>query len=82
MSFNSERIINEIHESVEKMIGQVNKKATADQMEREIFRMVLQLGAQLLAALKSQAGTGKGPPPVDQSDFNCRAFGRSEPDPA
>lgn len=54
MSFNSERIITEIHESVEKMIGQVNKKATADQMEREIFRLVLQLGAQLLALFFAQ----------------------------
>lgn len=54
MSFNSERIINEIHESVEKMIGQMNKKATADQMEREIFRMMLQLGAQLLALFFAQ----------------------------
>jgi len=53
MPFNSDRMIVEIRESVEKMIGQVTgkeaSKATADQMERELFRMLLKLGAQLLA---------------------------------
>ncbi len=53
MSFNSESMIIEIRESVEKMIGQVSGKAagkaTADQMERALFRLLLALGAQLLA---------------------------------
>ena len=68
MPFNSERMIVEIRENVEKMVGQVTgkeaDKATADQMERQLFRMLLQLGAQLLAlffAKRSEASNRTRP---------------------
>lgn len=64
MSFNSERMIVEIRESVEKMIRQVTGKgsgeASADQMERELFRMLLQLGAQLLALFFAKRSEASG----------------------
>ena len=50
MSFNSKEIIQNIRQEFEKMINVVqdNKDATADEMERELFKRLLQMGGQLL----------------------------------
>jgi hypothetical protein len=52
MTFNSEQIIQEIHEEFEQMIDFVTNdaayQATADQMERGLFTRLLKLGQQLL----------------------------------
>lgn len=64
MPFNSEQMILEIRQSVEELIGHVTtkeaKKTTADQMERQLFRMILQLGAQLLALFFAQRSEASG----------------------
>jgi hypothetical protein len=52
MTFNSESIIQEIHQEFKEMLDYVTNEAayhaTADQIERGVFRRLLQLGQQLL----------------------------------
>jgi len=52
MTFNSEQIIQEIHQEFEQLLDFVTNDAayqvTADQMERGLFSRLLQLGRQLL----------------------------------
>ncbi len=60
MSLNTEQIVQEIRAGFESMmvLVQDNKKATADEIERGVFRQVLSLGGQLMQlffALRSEA---------------------------
>ncbi len=60
MSFNTEQIVQEIRAGFESMmlLVQDGKKATADKIERDVFRQVLDLGGQLMQlffALRSEA---------------------------
>lgn len=50
MFHNAESIVQELHQEFESMIGYVkeSQKATADEMERGLFRRLLKLGAQLM----------------------------------
>src|ERR1700675_3190332 len=53
MTFNSQDIIQELRAELEKMIhfvtGEQARTATADQIERGLFKLLLSLGAKLLA---------------------------------
>lgn len=62
MTFNSELIIKDIHTDLEKLLdfvmGEEARSATADHIERGLFKMLLSLGAKLLTlffAMRSQA---------------------------
>lgn len=60
MSFNTEQIVQEIRAGFESMmlLVQDGKKARADEIERDVFRQVLDLGGQLMQlffALRSEA---------------------------
>lgn len=60
MSFNTEQIVQEIRAGFESMmlLVQDGKNATADEIERDVFRQVLDLGGQLMQlffALRSEA---------------------------
>ena len=62
MTFNSEEIIKDIHAEFEKMLdfvtGQEARSATADHIERGLFKLLLSLGAKLLTlffVMRSQA---------------------------
>src|SRR5271157_2596252 len=62
MTFNSQTIIQEVRADFEKMLdfvkGEEARTATADQIERGLFKLLLALGAKLLTlffAMRSQA---------------------------
>ena len=65
MAFNSTEIIQEIHKEFAQMLDYVTNEAayqaTADQIERGLFKQLLQLGRQLLLlffTLRSQQSSG------------------------
>lgn len=70
MSFNTEQIVQDIRAELESMLayGTDSTAKTADQIERELFKRLLDLGAQLLLVFFQRRAASYPHTPVKTAD--------------